>query len=97
MKDLSALQVKAVLALVSPRDVAGRTRRRMAVEVREQIRQRLSRAGNRRMNHVLHIAAIVQLRHDTPGRANFLRKVAAGGAIDRNDEHRNVVDLVLVR
>jgi len=26
------------------------------------------RAGNRRMNHVLHIAAIVQLRHDTPGR-----------------------------
>ena len=30
------------------------------------------------MNHVLHIAAIVQLRHDTPGRAYFLRKVAAG-------------------
>ena len=27
----------------------------------EQIRHRLSRAGNRRMNHVLHIAAIVQL------------------------------------
>jgi hypothetical protein len=44
----------------------------------EQIRHRLSRAGNRRMNHVLHIAAIVQLRHDTPGRAYFLRKVAAG-------------------
>jgi hypothetical protein len=33
----------------------------------EHIRHRLSRAGNRRMNHVLHIAAIVQLRHDTPG------------------------------
>lgn len=30
------------------------------------------------MNHVLHIAAIVQLRHDTPGRAYFLRKLAAG-------------------
>src|SRR4051812_24348148 len=44
----------------------------------EQVRHRLSRAGNRRMNHVLHIAAIVQLRHDTPGRAYFLRKVAAG-------------------
>lgn len=27
---------------------------------------------------MLHVAAIVQLRHDTPGRANFLRKVAAG-------------------
>jgi transposase len=37
-----------------------------------------SRAGNRRMNHVLHIAAIVQLRHDTPGRAYFLKKLAAG-------------------
>ena len=31
-----------------------------------QIRHRLSRAGNRRMNHVLYIAAFVQLRHDTP-------------------------------
>jgi transposase len=44
----------------------------------EHIRHRLSRAGNRRMNHVLHIAAIVQLRHDTPGRAYFLKKIAAG-------------------
>jgi len=44
----------------------------------EQIRHRLSRAGNRRMNHVLHMAAIVQLRHDTEGRAYFRRKVAAG-------------------
>ena len=149
-KDLSALQAKAILATVRPRDVAGKTRRRMAVEELadlvavdaklkkikaelkaeitargstltditgvgpagaariladvgdvarfvdrnrfaswtgtapidassgEQIRHRLSRAGNRRMNHVLHIAAIVQLRHDTPGRAYFLRKVAAG-------------------
>ena len=44
----------------------------------EQIRHRLSRAGNRRMNHVLHIAAIVQLRHDTEGRAYYRRKLAAG-------------------
>ena len=35
----------------------------------EQNRHRLSRAGNRRMNHVLHVAAIVQIRHDTEGRA----------------------------
>ena len=35
----------------------------------EQIRHRLSRAGNRRMNHVLHMAAVVQLRNDTDGRA----------------------------
>jgi transposase len=149
-KDLSALQAKAMLATVRPRDIAGKTRRRMAAkeladlvvvdaklkkikaELKatviargstllqlhgigpagaartladvgditrfadrnrfaswtgtapldassgEQIRHRLSRAGNRRMNHILHIAAIVQLRHDTEGRAYFRRKVAAG-------------------
>jgi hypothetical protein len=44
----------------------------------QQIRHRLSRAGNRRMNHAIHIAAIIQLRHDTPGRAYFVRKTAAG-------------------
>jgi transposase len=149
-RDLSALQANAMLATVRPRDIAGKTRRRMATEeladlvvidaklkkikvelktailargstlleipgvgpagaariladVRdvarfadrnrfaswtgtapldassgEQIRHRLSRGGNRRMNHVVHVAAIVQLRHDTEGRAYFLRKVAAG-------------------
>jgi transposase len=149
-RDLSALQGKAILATVRPRDMAGKTCRRMAAEeiadlVRvdsqikaikaelkaavtargstlmdlpgigpvgaarvladvgdvarfadrnrfaswtgtapldassgEQIRHRLSRAGNRRMNHVLHVAAIVQLRHDTPGRAYYRRKLAAG-------------------
>jgi transposase len=44
----------------------------------EQIRHRHSRAGNRRLNHVLHIAAIVQLRNDTEGRAHYRRKLAAG-------------------
>jgi transposase len=42
----------------------------------DQIRHRLSRAGNRRMNHVLHIAAIVQIRHDTEGRGYYRRKLA---------------------
>lgn len=41
-------------------------------------RHRLSRAGNRRINQVLHIMGIVQLRHDTPGRAYYRRKLAAG-------------------
>jgi transposase len=149
-KDLSAQQAKAMLATVRPRDIAGKTRRRMAAEELadlvavdaklkkikaelkamvlarestlmdihgvgpagaariladvgdiarfndrnrfaswtgtapldassgEQIRHRLSRAGNRRMNHVLHIAAIVQLRNDTEGRAYYRRKLAAG-------------------
>jgi hypothetical protein len=31
-----------------------------------------------RLNHVLHIAAVVQLRHDTEGRAYFRRKRAEG-------------------
>ncbi len=44
----------------------------------QHIRHRLSRAGNRRLNHVLYIAGIVQLRHDTPGRAYYRRKRAAG-------------------
>jgi hypothetical protein len=30
------------------------------------------------MNHVIHIAAIVQLRHDAEGRAYYRRKLAAG-------------------
>jgi transposase len=30
------------------------------------------------MNHVVHIAAIVQIRHDTEGRAYYRRKLAAG-------------------
>jgi transposase len=147
-RDLSALQAKAILARVRPRDVAGKTRRRMAVEEvadlaavdtklkkmkaelkaavlergstlmeiygigpvgaarlladvgdiarfpdrnrfaswtgtapleassGEHVRHRLSRAGNRRMNHVLHVAAIVQIRHETEGRAYYRRKLA---------------------
>ncbi len=42
----------------------------------EQVRHRLSRAGNRRINHVLYIAEIVQLRHDTNGRTYYRRKLA---------------------
>ena len=41
-------------------------------------RHRLNRAGNRTLNHAMHIAAIVQIRYDTPGRSYYLRKVAEG-------------------
>lgn len=44
----------------------------------DQRRHRLSRLGNRRVNRVLHIMAIVQLRHDTPGRAYYRRRLAEG-------------------
>ena len=140
-KDLTALQAKAILASVRPRDLAGKTRKRLGVEKKikaltkelkamvlasgsslmelpgvgpvvaarvladvgdvarfmnrnrfaswtgtapieassgEIVRHRLSRAGNRRMNHMIHIAATTQVRLNTPGRAYFLRKLAAG-------------------
>jgi transposase len=42
------------------------------------ISHRLSRAGNRQLNHCLHIMAITQLSHNTPGRAYCQGKRAAG-------------------
>jgi transposase len=149
-KDITARQAKAILASVRPREVAGKTRRRVAadelanltaiekkvkaltLEIKaivkergshlmdlpgvgpvvaartladvgdvarfadrnrfaswtgtapldassgEQTRHRLSRAGNRRMNRMLHIAATTQIRLDTEGRAYYRRKLAAG-------------------
>lgn len=44
----------------------------------EQQRHRLSRAGNRQINRVLHIMAVTQIRHDTEGRAYYQRQLAAG-------------------
>ena len=44
----------------------------------EQNRHRLSRAGNRRMNHMIHIAAISQIRLDTDGRVYYRRKRTEG-------------------
>jgi len=44
----------------------------------DQVRHRLSRAGNRQINRVLHIMATVQLRNPTEGRAYFDRRKAAG-------------------
>ena len=148
-RNITALQAKAILASVRPRDLAGKTRRRLAVEQLtelvavekkikaltkelkamvqargstlmelpgvgpvvaariladvgdvarfadrnrfaswtdapldassgEQIRHRLSRAGNRKMNHMLHIAAATQVRLDTEGRVYYRRKQAEG-------------------
>jgi transposase len=149
-KDITALQAKAMLASVRPRDVLGKTRRRLAAEQLadliavekkikslgkelkllvqdsgstlmdlpgvgpivaarvladvgdvarfadrnrfaswtgtapieassgETVRHRLSRAGNRRMNHMIHIAAATQIRLDTEGRRYYRRKQAEG-------------------
>jgi transposase len=147
--DITALQAKKMLASVRPRDIAGKTRRRIAAEELsaltaidakiktataelkalvlargsrlmdlpgvgpvvaariladvgdvtrfadrnrfaswtgtapldassgEQNRHRLSRAGNRRMNHMIHIAAVTQLRLNGAGRAYYRGKRAA--------------------
>ncbi|NYD58898.1 transposase [Nocardioides marinisabuli] len=149
-KSLSAAQAKALLATVRPRDVAGKTRRRVAAELvadlervyarrkaadkelkelvaatgtslldlhgigpssaarllvevgditrfpnrdhfaswngtapidassGDNVRHRLSRAGNRQINRVLHIMATVQLRNDTEGRAYYDRRRPEG-------------------
>jgi transposase len=42
----------------------------------EQTRHRLSRAGNRSLNHALHMAARVQTMHPGPGRTHYQRKRA---------------------
>lgn len=44
----------------------------------DQVRHRLSRAGNRQINRTIHIMATVQLRNPTEGRAYFDRRKADG-------------------
>ncbi len=41
-------------------------------------RHRLSMRGNRVLNHAIHMAAVTQIRHDTPGRVYYNRKQAEG-------------------
>lgn len=149
-RDLSAAQARKILASVRPRDVVGKTRKRVAAELvtdlerlyqrkkaankelalllratgtsltqlhgigpsgaarllvevgditrfpdkghfaswtgtapidassGDNVRHRLSRGGNRKINRALHIMAVVQLRNATEGRAYYDRKVAAG-------------------
>jgi transposase len=51
---------------------------RIDASSREQNRHRLSRAGDRRMNHMVHVAAVTQLGLDTDGRAYYRHKRAEG-------------------
>jgi transposase len=41
-------------------------------------RHRLNQRGNRQLNHAMHIAALTQIRNDTPGRAYYQRKIDEG-------------------
>lgn len=44
----------------------------------DNIRHRLNRGGNRRLNFALHVAALVQMKNPGPGRDYYRRKLAAG-------------------
>jgi transposase len=44
----------------------------------DNTRHRLNTRGNRRLNHAIHIAAVTQLRHDTPGRVYYDKKLGEG-------------------
>ena len=39
-----------------------------------RVHHRLNQRGNRQLNHALHMAAVTQVRNDTPGRAYYQRK-----------------------
>ena len=41
-------------------------------------RHRLNPRGNRQLNHAVHMIAVTQVAHDTPGRAYYLRRQAEG-------------------
>jgi transposase len=42
------------------------------------IRHRLSRAGDRKLNHALYMTAMVQVRRPSAGQAYYRRKLAEG-------------------
>jgi transposase len=41
-------------------------------------RHRLNQRGNRRLHHAMHLIAVTQIAHDTPGRVYFERKLDEG-------------------
>ena len=54
---------------------------------------RLSRRGNRRLNHVIHMAAVTQIRHrHSPGRAYYERKIAEGHIRQGSDPGAQTAD-----
>jgi transposase len=43
-----------------------------------KVRHRLNPRGNRKLNHAMHLIAVTQIAHDTPGRVYYDRKLAEG-------------------
>jgi transposase len=43
-----------------------------------KVRHRLSRRGNRTLNHAIHTAAVTQISHHTPGRIYYDKRFDEG-------------------
>ena len=50
-----------------------------------KVRHRLNPNGNRQLNHAIHIAALGQISHDTPGRAYYLAQTSRREVAQRSD------------
>ena len=50
-----------------------------------KVRHRLNPNGNRQLNHAIHIAALGQISHDTPGRAYYLAQTDRREVAQRSD------------
>ena len=52
----------------------------LEASIGQVVRHRLSRAGDRKLNHALYMMAIVQVRRPSTGQASYQRKLAEGNA-----------------
>ena len=52
----------------------------LEASIGQVIRHRLSRAGDRKLNHALYMMAIVQVRRPSTGQASYRRTLAEGNA-----------------
>ncbi len=57
-------------------------------------RYRLSLRGNRKLNHAIHMAAVTQIRFQTPGRVYYDRKLTEGKKEALRSLKRHVSDAV---
>src|SRR5205807_1070857 len=82
-RNLTVNTTISALRRFRPTDTIGRERKRLATAPIEassgpKVRHRLNPNGNRQLNHAIHIAALGQISHDTPGRAYYLAKQTEG-------------------
>ncbi|MFD6358026.1 transposase [Nocardia tengchongensis] len=72
------VRLRLVVELIEDLETIDRKTAPLDASSGDQQRHRLSRAGNRKINRVLHIMAIVQLRNRTPDRVYYDGRRASG-------------------